>query len=373
MFAQGYADDGVLLVCGKFLNTVCDAVQRVLCGVERWCHDKTLSVNPNKTEMILFTRRYKPEQLKVIYFFNEELKLSQSVKYLGVILDPKLSWKAHLDSRCQKAIIAFSQLRRVMGVTWGMTPKVAYWLYTAVIRPMFCYAAVIWWSRTTYKTVGKKLEHLQRLACLYISGAVRTTPTAALEIVLGITPLSVYVKQEAMAACNRLKLAAQWVFTNCGHTLIYLHLSNLIPISRMRCDKIPTTFIFGNNYTVETPSREEWEDNTVRLYDNTVCFTDGSRSLRHTGAGFYNHTTGEQSSLPLGTLSSVFQAEMYAILQCAKSDDLHQRHNDSIVICTDSQAALRALSCPKVTSALVLETMAALRELAMMMMFCGYK
>jgi len=86
-------------------------------------------------------------------------------------------------------------------------------------------------------------------------------------------------------------------------------------------------------------------------------------SLRHTGAGFYNHTTGEQFSLPLGTLSSVFPAEMYAILQCAKSDDLHQRHNDSIVICTDSQMALRALSCRKVTSALVLETMAALREL----------
>jgi len=42
--------------------------------------------------MILFTRRYKPEeQLKVISFFNEKLKLSQRVKYLKVILDPKLS------------------------------------------------------------------------------------------------------------------------------------------------------------------------------------------------------------------------------------------------------------------------------------------
>ena len=133
-----------------------------------------------------------------------------------------------------------------------------------------------------YKTVSRQLEHLQRLACLYnvyISGAVRTTPTAAIEIVIGITPLPVYVKQEAMAACNRLKSGAQWVFTNCGHTLIYLHLSSLIPISRMRCDKISTKFIFGNNYMVETPSREEWENNMVRLYDNAVCFTDGSRSL----------------------------------------------------------------------------------------------
>jgi len=96
--------------------------------------------------------------------------------------------------------------RRVTGVTWGMTPKVVHWLYTAVIRPMFCYATVIWWSRTTYKTVSRQLEHLQRLACLYISGVVRTTPTAALETVVGIAPLPVHVIQEAMTACNRLKL-----------------------------------------------------------------------------------------------------------------------------------------------------------------------
>jgi len=38
--------------------------------------------------------------------------------------------------------------------------------------------------------------------------------------------------------------------------------------------------------------------------------------------------------------------------------------NDSIAICTDSLVALKALSSPKVTSALILETMAALQELA---------
>jgi len=65
----------------------------------------------------------------------------------------------------------------------------------------------------------------------------------------------------------------------------------------------------------------------------------------------------------------VFQAEIYAILQCAKSDDLRQRHDDSIAICTDSMAALKALSSPKVTSALVSETMAALRELAILIAF----
>ena len=34
VFAQGYADDGVILVCGKFLDIICDVMQRMLYGVE---------------------------------------------------------------------------------------------------------------------------------------------------------------------------------------------------------------------------------------------------------------------------------------------------------------------------------------------------
>jgi len=40
-----------------------------------------------------------------------------------------------------------------------VSPKVVYWLYTAVIRPMIAYAAVVWWPRVTYSTVAKQLEH----------------------------------------------------------------------------------------------------------------------------------------------------------------------------------------------------------------------
>jgi len=102
----------------------------------------------------------------------------------------------------------------------------------------------------------------------------------------------------------------------------------------------------------------------VRLDDDVVCFTDGSRNQGFTGASFYNQLIGENISVPLGTLCSVLQAEMYAILQCARSDDLCHRHSDSIAICNDSQAALKALASPKVTSAMVAETVAALHELA---------
>jgi len=86
--------------------------------------------------------------------------------------------------------------------------------------------------------VNNQFEHIQRLACLYITGAMRSTPTAALEIIVGLSPLPVYIRQEAMMACYRLQLNAQWVQANCSHMRIKTDLMINAPTSVMRSDKI---------------------------------------------------------------------------------------------------------------------------------------
>ena len=91
MFAQGYADDGCVLVCGIILSTMCEIMQHIIRGIEHWCNARDLRVNPGKTELILFTR------------YGQQLQLTKQVKYLGVILDSKLNWKQHVDAKCQKA------------------------------------------------------------------------------------------------------------------------------------------------------------------------------------------------------------------------------------------------------------------------------
>jgi len=73
------------------------------------------------------------------------------VKYLGVILDPKLNWQLHLDAKCNKAIVSFYQLRGSIGKTWGITPKITRWMYTAVIRPSLSYASLVWWPQVYKK------------------------------------------------------------------------------------------------------------------------------------------------------------------------------------------------------------------------------
>ena len=110
------------------------------------------------------------------------MEQQSQVKYLGVILYSKLNWSNHIDVKCNKTLISLCQLRRSVGNTWGLTPRTMRWMYTAIIRPSLTYAAVVWWPRVELKTASCKLEHLQRLACLLITGALRTTPTKALEI-----------------------------------------------------------------------------------------------------------------------------------------------------------------------------------------------
>ena len=153
VYSQGHTDDGVVLVIGIVLPTECEIMQHTLKGIEKWCFNHQLSVNLSKTQMVLFTRKYKIEMMKNINSYQQELTCSKQVKYLGVILDSKLNWKVHVDAKCQKALVAFYQLRRVTGKTWGYSPKIVHWIYTMVIRPMLSYAAVVWWPRVNFSTV----------------------------------------------------------------------------------------------------------------------------------------------------------------------------------------------------------------------------
>ena len=56
LFIQGYADDICLLAVGKFPNTVSGLMQWALSTVEIWCSEVGLSVNPDKTGLVAFTR-----------------------------------------------------------------------------------------------------------------------------------------------------------------------------------------------------------------------------------------------------------------------------------------------------------------------------
>ena len=128
---------------------------------------------------------------------GKKLELSQSAKYLGLILDSKLNWKANIEERRKKAYNALYACKKCIGRNWGLQPKLIHWLYIMVVRPILTYGSLVWWTCTEKSYVQNKLGTIQRAACVAITGAIKSTPTLALNIILNFNPLDIEVKKLA--------------------------------------------------------------------------------------------------------------------------------------------------------------------------------
>jgi hypothetical protein len=178
-------------------------MQSALTLVRNWCLAEGLNVNPNKTIVVPFTKRRKVNLISPTVN-GTTIAFSKEVRYLGVILDQRLNWNSHLERTINKAITALWACRRLLGKTWGLRPNMTYWSYITVIRPIVTYASLVWWPKVEEKTTQGKLQKLQRLACLSITGATKTCPTAALEVLLNILPLHLHVEREALLSASRV-------------------------------------------------------------------------------------------------------------------------------------------------------------------------
>jgi hypothetical protein len=62
----------------------------------RWCKAKGLVVNPQKSNITTFTTKYKPKTIETLRLEGQEIAVTNTIKYLGILLDTKLNWKQHL-------------------------------------------------------------------------------------------------------------------------------------------------------------------------------------------------------------------------------------------------------------------------------------
>jgi ribonuclease HI len=70
------------------------------------------------------------------------------------------------------------------------------------------------------------------------------------------------------------------------------------------------------------------------------------------GSGVYGQPVRRRLSFPLGRYTTVFQAEIFAILACAYEIQNLNRPEKYVSICSNSQAVLKALQAVRTTSPL---------------------
>jgi hypothetical protein len=288
---QGYADDICLLAMGKFPNTVSGLMQWALSTIETWCNEVGLSVNPDKTGLVAFTRKRKLQGLFKPRLFGVPLRLSRSVKHLGVTLNSQLTWKEHVEAKARKAQNLLWACRRSFSVRWGLGHKVVHWLYVAIVRPTITFASVIWWRGCQTASTKKKLSKVHRLACLGIMGALRTTPTGAMEALVGLPPLDLVIHGEARSTAHHLWSLGCWSYLHPKkeHSCIMTWLQQSDPIFNMRVDFMRPVFNLEPRYRVTMLTSEEWArcPGTPPMVKGLIWYTDGSKTVEGMGRGLW--------------------------------------------------------------------------------------
>ena len=145
--AIGFADDGALPFIGPDPSVLADLAQRAVNRALEWGKENKLSFAPQKTEVVLFTQRYKFTLPKCIKMNGKEIPYSTQAKYLGVIFDQKLTFKQHILNKVKKAKSLLIKAKSAIGQLWGPKPSLMRWAYTGIVRPMLIYGNLIWATR----------------------------------------------------------------------------------------------------------------------------------------------------------------------------------------------------------------------------------
>ena len=232
------------------------------------------------------------------------------VKYLGVVLDSKLNWNQHLQKIITKALTTFPAVRSICGKKWCLRPNMVHWLYTRVIRLSIFHGALVWWSKVMQETTKIQLGRIQRMACLAITGAMKSTPTAAMEVLLNLTPLDLLIVAEARMALYRLHILKEptvaellFIWKNVGDPILDMPSDYTIPVYYY--SRIFSAIIDWDYWRNKDPVFPE---------DALIWFTDGSRANSGTGSGIFGLRPNRSFSFVLGKFATVFQTEIYAIL-----------------------------------------------------------
>ncbi|GBM84600.1 putative RNA-directed DNA polymerase from transposon BS [Araneus ventricosus] len=139
-----YADDTAILAQNKNPNYIQLALNRHLATIEDWFHKWKIAINAGKTEAIMFCKNIKNLNFPQLKINNIQIPWSQECKYLGVILDRKLTWKPHFLYTKKKFRNAARKFYPLISRNSKIHRDNKMLIYTAYLRPILTYAAPVW-------------------------------------------------------------------------------------------------------------------------------------------------------------------------------------------------------------------------------------
>lgn len=220
-FLVGYADDIAAVIVSRNTEMAQLKLDQVMRRVNNWMSQHGLQLALAKTEIVLLTRKRVPTIVPMV-IGTERVQSKISAKYLGVILDTKLTYWPHIQSSTNRAVTKTAALSGLMANVGGPRPSQRR-LLMATTHSIMLYGAEIWADAMRVKKYRKRMSAVQRRGALRIACSYRTVSEAAILVIASVPPIdllaierkriydaSVEVGRERAAQEERARTLTEW-------------------------------------------------------------------------------------------------------------------------------------------------------------------
>jgi len=186
-----FADDTSIFYNNKDISILKQTINDELAKINDWFKVNKLSLNSSKTHYMLFGQRNINQNIRITLNNNHITKVTNT-KFLGVIIDDKLTWKDHIkytSARVSRGIGILHKARKYLPTF--ILPS----LYSTLVLPYIQYCNIIW--AKNYHTRLSPLFLLQKRAIRIINNAGFYDHTA---------PLFKKTKQLTIYDINKLQI-----------------------------------------------------------------------------------------------------------------------------------------------------------------------
>lgn len=188
-----YADDLGLIVEADYKDELCEKTDVAILIIESWMSENHLKLAPHKTEAVILKGERNRNGV-VFHIMGMPFAPQKSVRYLGIWLDEKLSFKEHILQIKKKAEAKVAALARIMPNIGGPSYEKRKVL-AGVAKSIMMYGAPIWGAAMKVAKNRALLESIQRKSLLRITSAYRTASTKALQIIAGVLPIDLEIEE----------------------------------------------------------------------------------------------------------------------------------------------------------------------------------
>ena len=175
--AKLFADDTSLFSVVYDESVIAEKRNKDLETISKWAHQWKMQFNADKNEQavqVIFSRKTPKPPHPPLYFNQAKVPVVKEHKHLGMILDSKLNFSAHVKEAIVKVRRRISMVRYMAKY---VSRNVRDQIYKLYVRPHLDYGDIIYHKHDPEFThdMTKRLERIQCSAALAVSGAWRGT------------------------------------------------------------------------------------------------------------------------------------------------------------------------------------------------------